>query len=122
MILIVEDDADNAAAIREVLEDEGYAVARACDGSDALRLLNKGPLPRLIILDFMMPNMDGSQLAKAVRSEPAWSQIPLVMLTANGRAAGTALGNVDECLNKPVNLMALLDAVQKHYVPSTPAE
>jgi CheY-like chemotaxis protein len=119
MILIVEDDADNAAAIREVLEDEGYKVARACDGVDALRAMRQGELPALIILDYMMPNLDGFHLAKALRGEPLWSEIPLVMLTANGRAANHALEVVDQCLHKPINLSELLDAIEKHYPHSS---
>jgi CheY-like chemotaxis protein len=115
MILIVEDDADNAAAIRDVLEDEGHQVSRACDGVDALRLLGEGLLPQLMIVDFMMPNLDGSQLAKRLRADARWSAIPLVLLTANGRAAMEAAGsNVDVCMHKPVNLMELLDVVQKY--------
>jgi CheY-like chemotaxis protein len=117
MILIVEDDADNAAAIRAVLEDEGYDVSRACDGVDALRMLHEGARPRLMILDFMMPNLDGLQLAEAVRSDTAFAAIPLLLLTANGRAAAEQEGvrNVDQVLSKPIQLTELLDLVERHY-------
>ncbi|MET0387940.1 MAG: response regulator [Polyangiales bacterium] len=115
MILIVEDDADNAAALREVLEDEGHQVTRACDGHDALRLMAQGSVPELIIVDFMMPNLDGSQFARLVRADPRWGAVPMLMLTANGPAAREAVGNmVDECLNKPIDLGVLLDAVETH--------
>lgn len=116
MILIVEDDADNAAAIRDVLEDEGYSVTRACDGADALQKLGSGLKPGLILLDYMMPEMDGSQLAKAVKNDNRWSEIPMVMLTANGRAASRALaGTITQYLAKPVELNTLLDTVRKFY-------
>jgi CheY-like chemotaxis protein len=115
MILIVEDDADNAAALREVLEEEGYPVTRACDGHDALRLMAQGTAPALIIVDFMMPNLDGSQFARLVRADPRWAKVPMLMLTANGPAARDAVGDmVDQCLSKPIDLNALLDAVQLH--------
>lgn len=115
MILIVEDDADNAAALREVLEDEGYPVMRACDGHQALRMLGEGAEPELIIVDFMMPNLDGLQFSRLVRADQRWSHLPLVMLTANGQAARTAVGDlVDTWLSKPVDLDTLLDTVAKH--------
>jgi two-component system, chemotaxis family, chemotaxis protein CheY len=115
MILIVEDDADNASALREVLEDEGYPVTRACDGHDALRLLGNGLIPQLILVDFMMPNLDGSQFARLVRTDPRWAGVPMLMLTANGQAARDAVGNmVDQCLSKPIDLTVLLHAVEKH--------
>jgi len=116
MILIVEDDADNASAIREVLEDEGYSVTRACDGADALKKLSSGPVPGLILLDYMMPEMDGSQLARALKSDKRFADVPMVMLTANGRAASRALtGTIAQCLSKPIELNLLLDTVRKYY-------
>jgi two-component system, chemotaxis family, chemotaxis protein CheY len=116
MIMIVEDDADNASALREVLEEEGYQVTRACDGADALKKLSGGPAPGLILLDYMMPEMDGSQLARAVKADKRFAEIPLVMLTANGRAASRALGDtITQCLAKPVELNTLLDTVRKYY-------
>lgn len=122
MILIVEDDADNAAAIREVLEDEGYSVTRASDGADALRKLGSGLMPGLILLDFMMPEMDGSQLARAVKDDPRWAAIPLVLLTANGRAASRVLGDmINQYLAKPVELNLLLDTVRKYYKGQKPS-
>src|SRR5262245_18101102 len=105
MIMIVEDDGDNAAVLREVLEEEGYSVVRASDGHDALRLLAQGAVPELIIVDFMMPNLDGSQFTRVVRADPRWALVPVMMLTANGNAARKAAGDtVVECLNKPVDL------------------
>jgi two-component system, chemotaxis family, chemotaxis protein CheY len=116
MILIVEDDADNASVLREVLEEEGYAVQRACDGADALKKLGAMPVPGLILLDYMMPEMDGSQLAKAVKADQRYAEVPLVMLTANGRAASRALaGTITQYLAKPVELNLLLDTVRKLY-------
>ncbi len=116
MILIVEDDADNATALREVLQEEGYSVARASNGVEALTKLREGPIPSLILLDLMMPEMDGSTFAKAVRAEPKWNQIPIVLLSASGRAAERAQApGVDRFLHKPVDLTTLLNVVQSHY-------
>ena len=116
MILIVEDDADNASALRDVLQDEGYVVTRANNGAEALRQLKTGQLPGLILLDLMMPEMDGSQLVKAVREEPSFAHIPLVVLSASGRAAErTAALAVDRFLHKPVDLTQLLDVINTYY-------
>jgi len=116
MILIVEDDADNASALRDVLQDEGYVVSRANNGIDALRQLKSGPLPGLILLDLMMPEMDGSHFAKAVRDEEAWKHIPMVVLSASGRAAErAATPGIERFLHKPVDLTTLLDVINTHY-------
>lgn len=113
MILIVEDDAANATALREVLEEEGYPVTRARDGHDALRMLAQGSVPELIIVDFMMPNLDGAEFVRLVRTDARWSTVPLLMLTGNGPDARLSPGTSDvQCLSKPVDLDALLEAIK----------
>jgi len=114
-ILIVEDDPDVRASLVEVLEDEGYRVATAGDGVEALHYLRGAPaLPRLILLDMMMPHMDGFQFRAAQSSDSVLSQIPVAVVTADDQAGrrATALG-VNGYLRKPVQLTDLLALVEK---------
>jgi CheY-like chemotaxis protein len=118
-ILIVDDDMEIRSALRDVLEDEGYAVAEASDGSEALREL-KAPtrsdeqLPCVILLDLMMPVMDGWQFRAAQVQDPRLTKIPVVILTAdlNARQKTAAL-NVSRTLTKPVKLDVLLSTIQQ---------
>ena len=121
MILIVEDDAENAASLREVLQEEGYAIERAADGADALQLLKDGMRPDLLLVDLMMPNIDGWKLATALREDTNLRSIPIVLLTADarGKEAAAQLG-VNAYLSKPVDLGMLLDTVSLHYKSERP--
>lgn len=82
IILIVEDDRDIRDVLAEILAEEGYQVLAAEDGAEGLRRLAEGPTPDLILLDLMMPRMDGYQFREEQRKNPEWSPIPLVLLTA----------------------------------------
>jgi CheY-like chemotaxis protein len=81
-LLLVEDDPDHRAVVREVLEDEGYRVETAVHGRDALGRLLAGPPPDLILLDLMMPEMDGFEFLDRVRDDDELHEIPIVVLTA----------------------------------------
>src|SRR5215470_5158197 len=114
-ILVVEDDHDVQSSLVEVLEDEGYTVATADDGAEALAYLRVASiLPRLIVLDIMMPRMDGLQFRAAQSSDPILAKIPVAVVTADERAArkAAALG-VDGHLRKPVQLDVLLTLVAR---------
>ncbi|MDC0723433.1 response regulator transcription factor [Nannocystis bainbridge] len=112
IILIVEDDRDIRDVLAEILAEEGYQVLVAEDGADGLRRLAEGPLPDLILLDLMMPRMDGYQFREEQRKNPAWSGIPLVLLTAGVETSDkiTALGALD-IVRKPVKIDFLLDLI-----------
>jgi CheY-like chemotaxis protein len=118
-ILVVEDDLDIREVLTHVLEFENYQVAAACNGREALAQLKLPPLPGLILLDLMMPVMDGWQFRELQQQNPEWSRIPVVILSADGnvyqkaatiRAAGY--------LKKPVELETLLDTVGRHCLAS----
>ena len=115
-ILIVEDDPDVRASLVEVLEDEGYRVQTAGDGAEALDYLRGAnvDLPRLILLDMMMPKMDGFQFRAAQSSDTMLSRIPVAVVTADDQAGrrAAALG-VNGYLRKPVQLVDLLALVEK---------
>lgn len=115
-ILIVEDDPDVRASLVEVLEDEGYRVETAGDGAEALNYLRgaNADLPRLILLDMMMPRMDGFQFRAEQSSDMVLSRIPVAVVTADDQAGrkASALG-VNGYLRKPVQLLDLLALVEK---------
>ena len=86
-ILIVEDDADVEEAMREILEGEGYPILSAANGEEALRILAEKPRPRLILLDLMMPVMNGWELLRALRESAKLARIPVVVVSAVGSSA-----------------------------------
>ena len=83
MILVVEDDDDVREALADVLREAGYDVARAVDGAEAIRALRSGLRPSAILLDLMMPVMDGFQFRDEQRSDPALAPIPVIVVSAD---------------------------------------
>lgn len=115
-ILVIDDDPDVSDAVAMVLTDEGYRVITASNGKEGLECLRRGEEPSLILLDLMMPVMDGYQFRLAQRQDPALASIPVVVLTA-----GTIDRRVGEMapaafLKKPVTLETLVAAVAQHRV------
>ncbi|HVR60573.1 MAG TPA: response regulator [Polyangia bacterium] len=115
-ILLVEDDLDLLNIERQLLADEGYPVKPAANGYEALAILRgpeTEPLPCLILLDLMMPVMDGWQFRDEQVRDPRLASIPVVILTANGQALGKRDRlSVAAALTKPVALKQLLDIVE----------
>ncbi len=116
LILIVEDDANLLAGIRDILELEGYAVLTASNGVDGLAVLHKADtLPDLIVSDIMMPKMDGIAFLEEVREIEQFISIPFIYLTAKGEKTdihrGKQLG-VDDYVVKPFNANDLLVAIR----------
>jgi CheY-like chemotaxis protein len=102
-ILVVDDDPDFHALVREVLKGEGYAVTAASNGRDALDLLLRGPLPDLMVVDLFMPVMDGWQLIENMKARPELAAIPVVAVSGAGdralSSAPVSAGYVDKSLN-----------------------
>ena len=111
-ILVVEDDRDIRDVLAEILVEEGYRVLVAEDGIEGLQRLEEGPQPDLILLDLMMPRMDGYQFREEQRKQPQWARIPLVLLTAGVETSDkiTALDALD-VVRKPVKIDFLLDLI-----------
>jgi CheY-like chemotaxis protein len=113
-ILLVEDAQEISSSVAELLTDEGYEVSCAANGLEALALLQSTEaLPDLILLDLMMPEMDGYQFRTEQKQNPLWSAIPVVLMTAGVdiRAKARELG-ARGYLPKPFkDLNAILDAV-----------
>ena len=110
-ILLIEDDADLADAIAEILTMEGYRVVYASDGMAALALLADSELPDLILLDLMMPKMSGWEFREAQLRDYRIARIPVVVLSATGEPARPI--DAMRILRKPVTLEALLATVKE---------
>jgi CheY-like chemotaxis protein len=112
-ILVVDDDRDIRETLVEALEGEGYAVISAVDGVDALDQLRSEPrAPSVILLDLMMPRMNGLQLWEELARVDSWAHIPIVVVSADahGRAHAAAMGAA-ACLAKPMRLRELFTTV-----------
>ncbi|MCP3063143.1 response regulator [Myxococcus sp. K38C18041901] len=115
-LLVVDDDADLREALEEVLRDAGYSVTGAINGKHALDVLgDMSALPALVLLDMMMPVLDGAGFARAMRQVPAWRDIPVLVFSASANARQVA-EEIGACghLRKPVDVDTLLDAVRRH--------
>ncbi len=114
-ILVVEDDRDIREAVVEVLEEEGYGVSAAGDGAQALRVLDESERqPDLILLDLMMPNMNGFEFRQHQLADARHATIPVAVLTADGQAVRKAEElHVNGLVQKPVKIEPLLDTVER---------
>ncbi len=109
-IMVVEDDFDMREVLVDLLTGSGFEVRAVEDGVAALRLLRTLPLPDLIMLDLMMPGMNGWQLLAELRRDPAWAAIPSVVLSAvTPRYMPIAGATV--ALEKPVTATVLLGTI-----------
>jgi CheY-like chemotaxis protein len=110
-VLIVDDDPDLLDVTSFVIENEGMAVETARNGAEALALLRAGRLPRLVLLDLMMPVMNGWEFLDEVANDPALKVLPIVVLTA---AQHAQVPGAMEVLYKPMDLKALLRVVERY--------
>jgi CheY-like chemotaxis protein len=113
-ILVIEDDPATRDAVAIVLQDEGYAVTGVANGQEALLHLRRTAPPDLILLDLMMPVMNGWEFRKQQTKEPALKSIPVMIVSADTGVPqkAAALGAVDYLI-KPIDLDKLLAAVQR---------
>lgn len=119
-ILVVDDDTDIRSTLCEYLEDEGYAVGSAANGQDALDYLREHPTTSVVLLDLMMPIMDGYRFRIEQKSDPAIASIPVVVMTAGGAVDRTEL-DADQVLAKPLELTKLRAALERAASPTTPS-
>ena len=114
-ILIVDDEPNIVVSLEFLIKREGYEVAVAADGEAALRSIEEKQ-PDLVLLDIMLPKKNGFEVCQAIRANPAWQEVKVVMLTAKGRdtevAKGTALG-ADAYMTKPFSTKDLIAQVRQ---------
>lgn len=112
-ILVVDDVNDNLFLMKTFLESEGYAVDVASTASSAIETMELAQ-PDLLLLDVMMPQMNGYELTRKIRRSGKYSALPIVLITAHAetcRIKGLAVGATD-FIRKPINLEALLFTIQ----------
>jgi CheY-like chemotaxis protein len=112
-ILIVDDDPDIRDALEELLADRGFSVLAASNGVEALRLLRTLPAPpAIILLDVMMPVMDGYGFLEEQRKDPSLSRIPVAVITAGHGVDLARLGGTMPVLYKPISVPELMLALR----------
>ena len=116
-VLIVEDDPDQRSAIVLMLESEGYTVLTAGSGVEALDLLDAGSRPCMILLDLMMPEMDGVQFRMEQLKREAHARIPVVVASAFGQMTRAKYLQVADYLRKPLDLDELLAVIERVTQP-----
>jgi phosphate regulon transcriptional regulator PhoB len=122
-VLVVDDEADLRALVVHHLEREGFACRTAGNGADALREA-RHRLPDLIVLDLMLPGVDGLEVCRRLRAEPATASVPIIMLTAKmeevDRVVGLEIGADDYVVKpfSPKELVARVRAVLRRNRPS----
>ncbi len=118
-IMVVDDNPDLIYSVKRSLCDiaSGYTIMGAGGGKQCIDLLKKGEIPDLILLDIMMPDMDGWDVAAEIKSNPAWRKIPVVFLTAKTDVMSKGMGRLAEgYIEKPFDIYDLkkkVDAVLK---------
>ena len=113
-ILIADDNENIRDALTYLLEDEGYALSMAKDGSDALKKAREF-LPNILFLDIMMPEMNGYEVCRVIKNDPQLKKIYVIMLTAKGQVAEQERGKevgADEYIVKPFSPMEILSKIK----------
>jgi CheY-like chemotaxis protein len=121
-LLIVEDDIEIAATLREVLSEEGYTVSWVGDGSEAFDWIETNGPPSLILLDLMLPRVPGEEFLRRRLTMPALAKVPVIVFTAGSMEAkqAIALGAVG-FFRKPLDYDAFVTMVTRYFVPEPPS-
>lgn len=121
-ILLVEDDHDISEAIQYILEEENYKVKCLFNGKEALDfLMSTEKTPSLILLDIMMPIMNGYEFREAQLKLPKFADIPTIILSAAGECDNMLGFKFKECLKKPLDLDTLIEVVRKNFILPQPS-
>ena len=113
-ILVIEDEPDILQLVSTYLEREGYRVSAALTGTEGMKLA-KAEHPDLVVLDLMLPEIDGFEICKRIRSDPKIAETPIIILTAKTEEADTIVGlelGADEYVTKPFSPKALVARVK----------
>lgn len=109
-VLVVDDDDDSRAMLFALLEEQGYVAAEAANGAEAVRLLERGLDPDLILTDLVMPVMSGWDLCDMLKQMPGWRAIPLIVLCGMTEEQRGEL-QVDDAFEKPTDVKLLLTRI-----------
>jgi CheY-like chemotaxis protein len=121
-VLLVEDDREIRETITDILRDEGHVVMGAGNGQEALEELSRAPAD-VILLDLMMPVMDGWQFRAEQQKHPVWRHIPVIVVSADAQIADKARSiGAHGFLRKPLNIDDLLRLVAEVGAAVTPTE
>jgi len=120
LILIADDDPDVRESLKLILSSTAHELVFATNGKEALEKINER-IPDLLVLDLLMPQMDGFEVIKLLKSNPRFSKIPILILTAVGKKASerryeleTGLSmDVDDYIEKPINPKDFIHRVEK---------
>ena len=110
-ILIVDDEADIVATVTLNLRRAGYETRQADSGDSALELASRAPVPDLVILDLMLPDLPGTEVCRRLRGQAATAKVPILMLTARGEEIDRVVGfevGADDYMVKPFSMRELL--------------
>lgn len=111
-VLVVDDEVGIAEILQSILAEAGYTVETAANGEEALQHVAAG-MPDTVILDFRMPGLDGPGMMRALRSEPAWAAIPVVVMSSLPEEVVAAQGDSYAAfLRKPFRVSSVLAALQ----------
>lgn len=116
VVLVVDDDATIRRLLQITLETEGFSVTTAGDGVEGLRMAQEEPRPDLVLLDIMMPGMDGLQVCHTLKTDPATQELPVVLLSAKAQSHDIELGlrvGADDYITKPPDLLDLVARVRQ---------
>ena len=113
-ILVVEDDGDILHLVKLYLDNEGFRTITAVNGADALKQV-KSERPDLVVLDLMLPEIDGLEVCKKLRVTPQTAMLPIIMLTAKSEESDTVVGlelGADDYVGKPFSPKALMARIK----------
>jgi len=118
-VLVVEDDRDLGMTLTDILEMAGYPVVTATDGKLALAYLRDAPAPCVILLDLMMPGMDGWEFRRRQLQDPTLCKIPVIIASGlNDLRISPEFDNVEAFFRKPYELPKLLEMVARYCTPT----
>jgi two-component system, OmpR family, phosphate regulon response regulator PhoB len=110
-ILIVDDEPDLVSTLEYNLEREGFVTRTALTAAEALELVEQEPIPDLVVLDLMLPDMSGTEVCRQIRQTPQTADVPVVMLTAKGEEIDRVVGfevGADDYVVKPFSVRELM--------------
>ena len=115
-ILVIEDQALNRKVVRIVLQSKGYTVVEATDAVEAIASLENA-VPQLILMDIALPGESGEELARRIKANFAWADIPIIALTAaamSGDKERILKAGCDDYLSKPIDIKVLVERIETH--------